>query len=269
MKIWQKNEIECYNFLKEKYNYKEIVFSRNGGSNSAKNDIDVLKENQLMFSIEVKSLISQSGQFVVNSFDKKFIYSKLNKKEIDEESKSIINHLNANHEKYGKVTNKAIQISINEELSFAWIKNYYSRKKAYFIITKDNNNFFVFKTEKLEDYFDVKAFLRKKKSGSRNLTSDVYAKDVYEELIKNDFKSSNYVKDGKSFSFVIDTNSDKFILNGINNDYLLSRHEKNIFKARILSKTNNINVIFSIYFRNKSNLLKSNEDLDSYIKSII
>jgi hypothetical protein len=266
MKKWQKNEVECFEFLNSTINYKQIIFSKNGDSDSTTNDIEVLYKDELLFSIEVKSLISQSGQFVLDIEKDKFHYSNNNKKNIDVYSKSILDELNSNFDNYKNVNSKGIEIEFRKEVFYAWIKNYYLKKNVCFIVTKYNDNFILFKTDRISEYYNVKAFLRRKKSGSRSLESEIYASEVANLLRENNYKIKSYSKKDKIYIFYIEESSDKIKINGLNNRFLLNKVSSEAFVARILSKTNNINVIFSIFFKNKKPAIQ-NDDLIAFIKS--
>ena len=60
-------ELECLEYLQNKYNYENVHFNHNGGMDSTMSDISVIKNGKIAFFIEVKDNTAQSGQFVVSS----------------------------------------------------------------------------------------------------------------------------------------------------------------------------------------------------------
>lgn len=89
MKEWEILEEECLNYLKNKY--PTIKFTLLGKEDSTKSDI-LVKTINLEFYIEVKSKISQCGQFVLipNYKNNVFIYSRKNKAPILSKQKILL-----------------------------------------------------------------------------------------------------------------------------------------------------------------------------------
>ena len=167
MKEWEILEEECLNYLKNKY--PTIKFTLIGKENSTKSDILVKTINR-EFYIEVKSKISQCGQFVLTPNYKNdfFIYSSKNKTPIFEQTKDIIDYMNFNFSKFANPTTAPLEIDLKESILTNWVINYYESKKVKFMITKIFNNYLLFPLKKLNNYFSVKCFYRIKKSGSTN-----------------------------------------------------------------------------------------------------
>ena len=59
-------ELECLEYLQNKYRYENVHFHHNGGMDSTMSDISVIKNGKVAFFIEVKDNTAQSGQFVVH-----------------------------------------------------------------------------------------------------------------------------------------------------------------------------------------------------------
>ena len=105
MEKWEEFEIECCNYLNEKYGGGCYKFVRIGASDSTASDIAFYKFDHHMFNIEVKMPQAQSGQFVVLDNNGTFVFSCLNKSN-ENDAKIFIDHMNANYELFKNVKKK-------------------------------------------------------------------------------------------------------------------------------------------------------------------
>lgn len=263
MKEWEILEEECLNYLKNKY--PTIKFTLIGKENSTKSDI-LVKTINLEFYIEVKSKISQCGQFVLipNYKNNVFIYSSRNKTPIFEQTKDIINYMNFNFSKFANPTTAPLEIDLKESILTNWVINYYESKKVKFMITKTFNNYLLFPLKKLNNYFFVKCFYRIKKSGSTN--ASIFSKN---DLLTW-WKFSNegeFIIEGKSLYFYTNKNVQKQKIKTINDTYLLNKISNNKYEIRKLSKTFNANVIFQIKLKNEKPLIDDLNEFEQIINN--
>ena len=146
---WKVFEKECAEYLQRKYFDTGHTFIVNGGSDSTMSDIQVIKDEKPIFTIECKMSVAQSGQFVlfVNEEDQKFIFSNRNKTPYDDFVKAIIGEMELNFEKC-IVSSKNLPIS--EKVICEWVKNYYLEvKKSSYCITKGKLGYLLFPIESI------------------------------------------------------------------------------------------------------------------------
>ena len=120
-----------------------------------------------------------------------------------------------------------------------WIKKNYKLKNVKFIISKFNKKYIIFPLAKFEEYFNITAKYRIKKSGSSELSKNNI------QTVENFLKAKLFVQGKKSF--LISSNfkdKEKFQFDDFDIQLSLKSPEK--FEVRQLSNTFNRNVIFSI-----------------------
>ena len=258
---WRKQEITCFNYLNDKFSdYAD--FELRGGADSDVSDIYVSTENNSGFYIDSKKENSQCSQFVVvfDENENKYKYSDRDRLEADENSLKIVEYMNENKEQFKTAGTRGMKIEFEDsnKVFRDYLTDSLHKKNIRFIISKDN---ILIPVENIDDYFDIKCCYRKKKSGSRNIPKKNY-KTVCDYLIENkiDYKTIDnkiYVKGlDKGYKF------------NINNDvYYVSTPESNGFaKVRILSKTANSNVIFTLKLKkNRSGI--TDEEFIEYLKA--
>lgn len=246
METWRIFENSCTNFLNEKYGDNILIFKGSGMSDSTKSDIAVLQNNKLRFFIECKMSKAQSGQFVLLDKGSYFVFSPQNKSEENEFSDMILEYINTNYEIYKDVSTAATRINLPGSIYAAWIKKHYQSKDVKYVITADNhNNYIIFPIEKYGEYFNISANFRVKRSGSRDLSKN-YEYDL-KTLVENKYGPCKIQWDGKKAYCVLNAYiPDKTKLYGTYYRYQLNMIEPNIYQVRMLSNTNNSNVIFSI-----------------------
>lgn len=254
--LWKKFEEECFCYLQN--TYRNTSFEYYGSSDSTVSDIKAVYNN---FFIEVKSNISQCGQFVVLKTGNVFKYSNRNKTPINKYSDYIINFMNQYFYDFDNAGTSGTDINIDKEIFASWIIDYYKTKSTKYFITK-GYDYIIIPLKKIGIYFDITACYRVKKSGS----SDPSLKNQNEiiEVLGNNgviFKFENY---GRKFFIITESNlENKIKIN--DNYYQFSKIDRNKYNVRKLSNTNNANVIFSI------KLIKNyqeSEDLKRFLEDL-
>ncbi|MEI0487107.1 hypothetical protein [Brachyspira intermedia] len=236
-KLWKIFEKECFNYLQD--TYTNVKFKHIGASDSTVSDIKVIDND---FFIEVKSAISQCGQFVVLEYNNSFIYSNQNKTYINQYSKYIINYMNKNFDVFYNAGTRGVDININKDIFVSWIIDFYKTKNTKYFITKADN-YIIIPLEKIYEYFDITACYRVKKSGSSNPSRKNI--DEIVNFLKNNSIKFELEINSKKLYIITEYNFNKKI--NINNySYQFNNIDKNIYNVRKLSNTNNANVIFSI-----------------------
>jgi hypothetical protein len=252
---WEYFEEHSTKYLNQKFEHLEgISFQRSGGSDSTESDIKLKINNTEVFSIESKLSPSQSGQFVIKIENGKFELSKSNKF-LNPHSKEILTFLNDRFNDFQVVAQNAIELTCPKETVTNWIIHHYKSKNSLFIITSTEKDGFchLIPIDKLGDFFETKVVLRRKKSGSRNVPKsklfivrnlvELHLKPIVNSItFKNDNKGNLLVETDKSDSIL---NQDRYISGGI---FLSVSEPPNSYKVKILSETNNINVVFSILY---------------------
>lgn len=261
---WEDFEEYCLLYLRQQFAHiPNLEFSLLGKSNSQESDILVVKNKRQLFYIEVKMAQSQSGQFVVLSQENRFVYSPKNMHPADEYSREIIDYMNRDFDFLRQASTAGDILAIPSPLSASWIKQHYRNKDVSYIITHDGSDFIVLPLSKIDEYFDIEAKYRIKKSGS----SDPSANNISElESLVND-SSAIYTRGEKStyLQTTRPTIHDGIKLEGDKYSYLLNEMAANKYKVRRLSNTHNANVIFSIklkkYPKSDITTLKSHLEL--------
>ena len=233
---WEQLELACTDWLCQTYgNY----FQHQGASDSTVSDILYSNGNK-HFYIEVKSPVAQSGQFVVTPdvANKKFVYSKKNKKPLTLLSLKIISEMEKDFNSFATAGTKGKSIQLSQSLMADWITEAYKKKDVKFFITKkESADFILIPIDKFAGYFDITATYRIKRSGSRSVSPNKM-KSILDSL-DNSYQIFNGL-----ISFENSIDNQKFSFNG--NNYFLSSQGEDHYRLRQLSKTNNANVIFSI-----------------------
>lgn len=251
---WEITEKNCYNYLKDTFS-DSAVFEHRGGSDASHSDILVKTHSGKQFYIEAKSIQSQSGQFVLlpEYNTQQFVYSPLNKSPRNEYTSQIINYMNSEFDNFCCAGTQGLSIALPKEIFYSWaVTEYLYIKKAEYFIVQTAQDFVLFPTQELPEFFDISACYRIKKSGS----SEPARKDMplLTQILMAKFNISDVIRKGKKL-FVRSTDdidNQRIIYNG--HQILLSRRS-DIYEVRKLSNTKNANVIFSIkYAPNKTGL---------------
>lgn len=241
---WQKLEIDCCNYLNNRYGSAKVKFEVTGGSDSNAPDIKVFINGLNKFNIEVKSSSAQSGQFVVFEQKGSFVFSSRNKSD-EEDASTILQYMNVNYDKYKNITTTGVKLEMKDAEYISWVVRHYLSKNETFVITKYDNSFVLFPTNKYGEYFYTTANYRIKKSGSQDVTKSSL------QLLKNYFLSfdeeSILFYKGKKLFIVTEKKlglKEKFFVGDI--EFMVSEIIENEYYIRKLSNTRNANVIFSI-----------------------
>lgn len=250
-KTWQEFEDKCYNYLVTKYSNERTRFEQDGKSNSTIPDIKLIKNDEFSCYIEVKMNHAQSGQFVVlpvaeNDF---FVFSPKNKTEENEYTHLIINHMNKNFNMFNDAGTTGADLKLDQNVFSKWIIDKYKSQNVKYIITENNNEMVLIPIEKFGEYFNISAKYRIKKSGSSEPAKSKLI--VLSNYLEDEFSTVPRIENKKKL-FVTNSNLIGTEFGFKNDHYLINEH----LEVRKLSKTYNMNVIFSI------NLIKDQDDED-------
>lgn len=262
MERWQKFELECTDFLNQHFG-SYAKFTHKGGDDSTISDILVTTNHNSTFYIEVKFSPAQCGQFVLQPDlnSRTFIYSSKNPKPINMPAKQIIDFMNQDFDAFREAgtAGKTIAMSNAKDVFADWIIQSYTEKGVKFFIT---NNFTILPIERLNDFFDISATYRIKRSGSRNVGKKEI-QSVMNYINSNDYLiTDTYTNQDRLFIVSPQPlHNRRFILRGT--EYMFSqRHSQ--YELRKLSKTYHANVIFSI--KKKENVIGiSDSDFIKYL----
>ena len=230
-------------------------------------DIFVSTNSGKRFYIEAKKSPAQCGQFVLFAdYDRhQFKYSVRNEVALNTFSCDIISYMNKNFNIFSSPNTSTIPLQMNQRTFVSWIVDKYSKQNVKFFITgTDSSNFVIFHIKDFSAYFDVSASYRVKKSGSHHLPCKYY-RDV-SEYISSKYKVEEvYFKNQKMIvSSSMELNKVYFSLNGNNYMFSSSGMPDGIFEVKVLSQTNNANVIFSVNYTGKPGI--SLPDFENMLK---
>lgn len=246
MKRGEEFEIRCCNYLNDTYRNEGVVFLREGGMDSTKSDIAVVKNARTVFYIEVKDATAQSGQFVLipDKEKKKFVFSPRNRSEQNEMVETIIAYMNSDFEKFCAAGTSGESLNIDSSIFSSWIVEHYRSKNVKYVISGRKNEYVILPIQKFRGYFYISAIYRIKKSGSNPPPK----RDILSIQKKVESLCSSAIfryEDGKLFVTISNClPRDRFKLG--DNTYYFSSLGDDEYEIRKLSNTNNMNVIFSI-----------------------
>lgn len=262
MAIWEDFEIKCTNYLNGRFS-TYARFIHQGGCDSTIADILVQTNSGKSFYIDAKYCPAQCGQFVLlpNIKTCSFEYSKQNVNRINVYAEQIINHMNSQFDEYREAgtAGKDIKMTNSSSIFSDWIIQVYEEKGVVFFII---NDFTILPIERFQDYFEVTAKYRIKRSGSSSVGKSRLSS------VLNYIKSHNYeITDSRidGDKLFIESNQNlhntRFILQQY--EYMFSQRGEE-FEIRKLSNTYNANVIFSIK-QNGRNAGLSDKDFINYL----
>ncbi len=262
---WKNFEKNAMEYLKKEIVLSGVSFVSLGGSNSTESDIGVKYRDKNLFLIEAKLSPSQSGQIVVLLENDNYVYSKKSKEPENDFVKKIIAYLNSNISLYRDCGTKGIKINIDNEVMAGWITEHYKIKGVKFIIVSNSPSDFdrtfikVLPLSELGKNFEISLVLRRKRSGTRDMSKKFYLE--VSELLK--------VKVGKNFKLKEDGNL-RYYGGKITNSYLGDKfyiaHDKGeIYQVKKRAITNNPQAVFSLVYSGK----KQTEGFDSLKKAIV
>jgi hypothetical protein len=246
-KIFEKNATK---YLNSNIKLSGISFLANGESDSNASDIEVLRNEQVIFSIECKYSPAQSSQFVVKKLDNKFFYSEANRSNQNGSAK-IIEHMNENFSYYSRSVG-SVNLICDKNLMYERVIQQLSSKSIFFIAASVTENFsshspiVIDRVERLDQYFDISGVYRHKRSGTS------YAKQADLAGI------SSYLKFGDKF-YVHDPHNKLPAYPPLNSQiYMPDSDEKGYRVIKKRSNTNNRNVIFTLKLKDSLRLSNLN-----------
>lgn len=259
MKPGEEFELRCYEYLKNFYKTKETDFYHEGGMDSTKSDIAVVKNSKIAFYIEVKDASAQSGQFVLLPDKERecFVFSPRNHSKPNEMTDIIINYMNSDYQRFNNAGTAGETLNIDTGVCSNWIIEHYKNKNVKYVMSYDKD-YVILPIRRFKQYFNIIANYRIKKSGSGfPAKKDISA---VEQLIREYYTTAQFSQKNKKLCVNIseEVHKDRFTLGSYT--YYLSERSSENYEVRRLSNTYNMNVIFSI------NLIKKqdNDDLDEF-----
>ena len=263
MKAWEKNELECCDYLNRKYGFTGTIFESKGGADSTQSDIFVKKNNKGFF-IEAKMKVAQCTQFVLfPNYEKSvFVFSDKNKTKESDSCRKIIDIMNAQFSYFSSSAQlKPLPSDCDScKLYAEWIIECYKAKKTNYIITQNDGEFVILPLEKLLDYFSVSAVYRVKKSGSSDPTPAQMESLI--SILKKRYTEVFVKKEEKHYQVYNCPNSMPSITKD-GYEYLF-RNDGKYYTVRRLSNTYNSNVIFSIKLKKR----QEEKDLNQFVDEL-
>lgn len=263
MKKWEEFEIQCTAHLNRVFG-DYAKFSHAGSTNSTVPDILVETKSGKRFYIDVKHSPAQCGQFVLlpNLDNHTFEYSQQNINHINPYTKMIIDHMNQSFDVFKNpgTAGKEINMHNGSDIFAGWIIQTYQDKNVKFFIT---NDFTILPITEFNDYFQVTAKYRRKRSGSNHIGKTKMS-IVTDYVISHNYKISETRADGGNLFVTSPVSLDKQKFSILNTDYIFSfKESEKEYEVRKLSDTCNSNVIFSIKQKKLSGM--SNEAFVRYL----
>lgn len=261
MTDWENFEIKCTNYLNAIFG-TFAHFIHKGSADSTVPDIFVETNSGKTFYIEAKDSPAQCGQFVLipDTATHTFKYSESNKNQINAPAKNIINYMNNQFDEFSNAgtAGKDINMENGSSIFSSWIIQAYQEKGTHFFIA---NNYTILPIERFQEYFNVSAKYRIKRSGSSPV-GKCRLTAIFNYIKSNcDTDAIERINDKKLFvrSKKI-SHKQEFVFEKYK--YMFSQRGDE-YEVRKLSNTNNANVIFTITKKNVDGI--SN---DEFIKAL-
>lgn len=259
MRPGEEFEIKCYEYLKRQYNTAATSFLLEGGMDSTKSDIAVMKDGLINFYIEAKDTAAQSGQFVLlpDEESRTFVFSPRNHSKPNEMTEIMIEYMNKHFDRFNNAGTAGEPLEINSSVFSDWIIKHYKEKNVKYVISY-KNDFVILPIRRFPAYFNIHAKYRIKKSGSsKPATKDISA---VQSMIQSFYPSVSFFSQGKKLFATINDYiaQNTFVLGKYT--YFFSKQAGNVYEIRRLSNTYNMNVIFSIQLKK----LQDPADLDEF-----
>ena len=150
--------------------------------------------------------------------------------------------MNRNFDAFHNVGTIGVNIAIDKKIFASWIIDYYKTKNTKYFITK-GDNYIIIPLEKIDEYFDIKASYRVKKSGSSDPSNTNIGEIIY--FLENyNIEFQLEINDKKLYIITVNDIESKIKIN--NYTYQFNKISEYKYNVRRLSNTSNANVIFSI-----------------------
>lgn len=248
-------EKSCLAYLKRTYKAKASVFYYEGGMDSTKSDIAVMKNGDIDFFIEAKDTLAQSGQFVLipNPDVEAFVFSPRNRSKPNEMTEIIMAYMNQLFHDFNNAGTAGKVLDIDTSVFAKWIIDHYRQKNVKYVISC-GKDYVIFPIGKFDHYFDISANYRIKKSGSGEPAKrDI---EAVKNAVKEFYPAASFSQNGKKLYARIVTalTAERFVLGKYT--YYFSERSPDFYEIRRLSNTYNMNVIFTI------KLIRSQESAD-------
>lgn len=252
MKAWEEFEIDATKHLNDTYG-DLAEFTHDGGADSTIPDIYVKTNSGKAFYIEAKLSNAQCGQFVLQPDIKSstFVYTAKNAR--NKYADEIINYMNNDFEAFKEAGTAGKEIEMDQSVFANWIKMIYSKKNVKWFISE---GFILIPIDEFQNYFDIKAVYRVKRSGSSSVgKSKMNDIITYIKLSQVSASITDYKIEGDKLFVCSDKNihNVRFVYNGY--EYMFSKRDER-YELRKLSNTFNANVIFSVSLKNKADKYK-------------
>lgn len=247
----EKFENDCYEYLTR--TYKGTIFRSEGGMDSTKSDIAVMKNGFTRFYIEVKNADAQSGQFVLlpDEESETFVFSPRNRSEPNEMTEIIIQYMNNDFHRFSNAGTSGESLDIDPSVYSDWITQHYIDRGVKYVISR-KDGFVILPIRNFSSYFKITAYYRTKKSGSGYPAKKDLA-DVTKEIISIYPSATFEIYDSELFVALDEPlRCDRFELGKYT--YYFSRTDGGTYKIKRLSNTHNMNVIFSIKLKKGQDL---------------
>lgn len=244
MSYWEEFEIECTDYLNQKFG-RYAKFFHQGGADSTVPDILAKTRSGNSFYIDAKHSPAQCGQFVLLPCleNRTFEYSRQNVNRINQYTQMIMEFMDGDFDAFREAgtAGKDIDMPYGSLVFSNWIIQTYQDKGVEFFIT---NNYTILPIEQFSEYFEVTAKYRIKRSGSGNVgRSRIMA--LIDYVNSHDYNITAAIPAGEKL-FVTSSqylHNRRFLL--YDTEYMFSLRG-NRYEIRRLSNTYNANVIFSI-----------------------
>lgn len=251
MKENERFEIDCVSYLTRTYGNEAVRFIHLGKHDANVPDIETVINGSTRYYIEAKMASAQCGQFVLqpDNLSRTFIYSA--KSMPNTFTSQIQSYMNLHYEEFAAAGTRGRAIELDKSVFYNWVKCYYAQKGVSFFITK-GRDFIIFPLDCFEEYFDISAVYRCKRSGSCPPT--VNNRPELERLLSA-LQIPYTLNLGRQKGAFVQTACDltNRYMQGPFYEYLFRHDSGNTYKIRRLSNTRNSNVIFQIQLKQEQN----------------
>ncbi len=243
-------EIDSTNYLNNTFSTSRTNFQHMGGHDSTVPDIAVNIDGKLAFFVEAKMSLAQCGQFVLkpNPISQTFDFSAKSDQNIY--CDQIIDHMNQNYNLFINAGTRGVSINLDSSIFSGWVKSYYQKKLVKYIITY-SDQYILLPLDKFDEYFDITATYRCKRSGSSHPSKS----NMYEiQKMLSDNNITYNITHSSKYTYVhTATNLTDKYMSGTDYEYLFRFEAPDKYLVKRLSNTFNSNVIFSIRLKHRQN----------------